>query len=173
MLLFKTTNLSESRIKAGLLEFYLFSIPISIHSSLNLTTTTLHNNYNSTTTVNGYISLEMGQKENFLKNTTPPCYQNKSKLWEDIPTIQCQFVLHTTEKKKKRKKIENFQPFSLFSISIVKRLRCWIELTWFSNPLPYFISFIVATYYLPISSEKSLISCRYKLLDIWNKNSQL
>ena len=156
------------------MENYLFSIPISIHSSLNLTTTTtLHNNYNSTTTVNGYISLEMGQKENFLKNTTtPPCYQNKSKLWEDIyhPMSVCA-TYNGKKEEKTEKKI--FNPFSLFSISIVKRLRCWIELTWFSNPLPYFISFIVATYYLPISSEKSLISCRYKLLDIWNKNSQL
>ena len=42
VLLFKTTNLSESRIKAGYWNSILFYIPISIHSSLNLTTTTLH-----------------------------------------------------------------------------------------------------------------------------------
>ena len=79
VLLFKTTNLSESRIKAGYWDsicslFQSLSTPLSILLQLLYI-----NNYNSTTEVNGYISLEMGH-ENFLKNTTPPCYQNKSKL---------------------------------------------------------------------------------------------
>lgn len=151
------------------MEFYLFSIPISIHSSLKSYYNYSTYNYNSTT-VDGYISLEMGQ-ENFLKNTTSPCYQNKSKLWED--TLRVCATYNGKKKKKKERKNRTFSTLFSLSISIVKRLRCWIELTWFSNPHPYFISFIVATYYLPISSEKSLISCRYKLLDIWNKNSQL
>ena len=64
-----------------------------------------------------------------------------------------------------------FNPFLSFYIYCkTVTLLNWIDLIF--EP-PYFISFIVATYYLPISSEKSLISCRYKLLDIWNKNSQL
>merc|ERR1712153_103665 len=77
VLLFKTTNLSESRIKAGYWNsicslFQSLSTPLSI---------LLH----------------------------PPATKTRANF-ERIPTIQCQFVLHTTEKKKK----EKFQPFSLF-----------------------------------------------------------
>merc|ERR1712008_379972 len=78
-------------------------------------------NYNSTT-VNGYISLEMGQ-ENFLNNTTlevhPLLPKQEQTLTGYLPSPMS--VCATYNGKKEKRKISTL--FSL-SISIVKRLRC-------------------------------------------------
>jgi len=83
----------------------------------------------------------------------------KRKIWGDI---KIPYVSLCYNRKKERKEIR-------FSTLYCKTVMLLIDLIFD----PCFFFFIVATYYLPISSEKSLISCRYKLLDIWNKNSQL
>ena len=132
--------------------FYLFSIPISIHSQSYYSTY----NYNSTTTVNGYISLEMGQ-ENFLKNTTSPCYQNRSKLWED--TYHPMSVCATIQRKKKKKKRKFSTLFSLFYIYCkTVTLLNWIDLIFEPPPLFYFLHccYLLPTYI--IREEPHIVS---------------
>ena len=118
-------------------------------------------NYNSTTTVNGYISLEMGQKENFLKNTTtPPCYQNKSKLlWEDnLPSnVSLCYIQRKKRRKEKNRKFSTL--FSLFYIYCkTVTLLNWIDLIFEPPPLFYFLHccYLLPTYI--IREEPHIVS---------------
>ena len=158
VLLFKTTNLSESRIKAGLLEF-LSVLYSNLYPLLSQSYYSTYN-YNSTTTVNGYISLEMGQKENFLKNTTtPPCYQNKSKLWEDTYHPMSVCATYNGKRSRRQEKTEHFQPFFSFYIYCkTVTLLNWIDLIFEPPPLFYFLHccYLLPTYI--IREEPHIVS---------------